>query len=284
MQQLREPNLSVKGQAGWCLSVAQDVWGVPHIYPKAIDAWNASSVYNHPNEQPPNAKVVVYWTYVESGIQYGHIATWIPGQGVYSSPFDVSYGSQWFAGIDEVTARIRRLDRNCVYLGWSEALSGVRLVSNTVTNTGGSTVDTIKSMYWRLMGRQADDGGIAHYTEQVRLNGWEFVYNDLKNSNEGQADWERRNPSRVDVLEDGMRQRDAKIAELTVALANEQGKPPREVVKEVIKIVEKPVETPIYLHDEETKQNVNKILGMTTSIFNYFAGQYKTFSKYIKKG
>ena len=54
-----------------------------------------------------------------------------------------------------------------------------------------------------------------------------------------------------------------------------------EVVKEVTKIVEKPVEVvkveTVYTHDQETKN-------MITSIFNYFAGQFKSFTKYIKKG
>jgi hypothetical protein len=52
------------------------------------------------------------------------------------------------------------------------------------------------------------------------------------------------------------------------------------VVKEVVKIVEKevPVEVikTVYTHDEETKN-------MVLAIFNYFAGQWKSFSKYIKK-
>jgi hypothetical protein len=48
----------------------------------------------------------------------------------------------------------------------------------------------------------------------------------------------------------------------------------------VVKIVEKPIEVikevPVYTHDAETKN-------MITSIFNYFAGQFKTFQRYIKK-
>lgn len=77
------------------------------------------------------------------------------------------------------------------------------------------------------------------------------------------------------------------LADVRNALANEQAKPPKEVVKEVVKIVDRPVEVikevPVYTHDAETKENVSKILGMVTSIFNYFAGQYKSFKGYIKK-
>lgn len=68
------------------------------------------------------------------------------------------------------------------------------------------------------------------------------------------------------------------IADLKAALANEQKKPPKEVIKEVEKIVEKEVikEVPVYTHDQETKN-------MITTIYNYFVGQFKTFQKYIKK-
>jgi len=70
------------------------------------------------------------------------------------------------------------------------------------------------------------------------------------------------------------------IEELRTALANEQKKPPKEVIKEVEKIIEKPVEVvkveTVYTHDQETKN-------MITSIFNYFVGQFKTFQKYVRK-
>lgn len=84
---------------------------------------------------------------------------------------------------------------------------------------------------------------------------------------------------RVALVEaNGYRQQ---LADIRNALANEQAKPPKEVVKEVTKIVEKPVEVikevPVYTHDQETKN-------MITSIYNYFVGQFKTFQKYIKKG
>ena len=70
------------------------------------------------------------------------------------------------------------------------------------------------------------------------------------------------------------------INDLKTALANEQAKPPKEIVKEVQVIVDRPVEVvkevPVYTYDQETKN-------MITSIYNYFVGQFKTFQKYIKK-
>lgn len=65
----------------------------------------------------------------------------------------------------------------------------------------GGNVETIKSMYWRLLGREADQGGIITYTEAAQTKGMEYVYNTLKNSPEGQADWAWRNPDAVRALE-----------------------------------------------------------------------------------
>lgn len=121
--------------------------------------------------------------------------------------------------------------------------------------TGGTTVDTIKSMYWRLVGREADQGGINHYSKQASEKGWEFVYNDIKNSEEGQRDWDRRNPTRVAALEQQLR-------DVQAALVNEQAKPPREVVKEVEKIVEVPVGG----IDQTTKDSINETNGLVKAI------------------
>ena len=114
-------------------------------------------------------------------------------------------------------------------------------------STGGTAVDTIKSMYWRLLGREADQGGIDTYVKAAGERGWEFVYNDLKNSAEGQADWDRRNPTRVAGLEQ-------QLADVRKALVDAQNKPPVEVVKVVEKIVEKPVGG----IDEQTKATINE--------------------------
>lgn len=111
----------------------------------------------------------------------------------------------------------------------------------------GEYVDRIKSMYWRLLGREADQDGIDHYSAYANGNGWGFVYDDLKNSEEGQRDWEWRNPDRVRSLETGVIDRDRIITELRNALSAEQNKPAREVIKEVEKIIEKPVEVIKYI-------------------------------------
>ena len=165
-------------------------------------------------------------------------------------------------------------NRDGTHTHWVFQVDGVRLDgSKYVNNTGGNAVETIKSMYWRLLGREADAGGIGTYTKAAGERGWEFVYNDLKNSPEGQRDWERRNPDRVNALEAGIGERDRVIADLRTALANEQGKPPVEVIKEVEKIVEVPVEVikevPVYVNDEETRKTVVSIKMMLVNFIGY---------------
>lgn len=73
------------------------------------------------------------------------------------------------------------------------------------------------------------------------------------------------------------------LAEVRQVLANEQAKPPREVVREVEKIVEKQVEVikevPVYVHDQATKDNVNSILKVVLSIKGLVLNLFKKFKK-----
>lgn len=133
--QIVQPDLGIKGAAGYCLSVAEDVGHTPHAYDYALEAWNSSSSSNHPNEQPPSdVCVVVYWSYYDKNdnVWYGHVAWNIPGSGVYTSPFNISYGSEWYPSIQAMTDRINKIsEAQSVYLGWSESLAGVKLVDIT---------------------------------------------------------------------------------------------------------------------------------------------------------
>jgi len=133
---------------------------------------------------------------------------------------------------------------------------------------GGEIMNSgdVTNMYRVLLGRDPDPSGLAAYTGRT--------WNDAFYSISGSQEFKNRQQANADLI-NGLR----------VALENEQKKPPKEVIKEVEKIVIQEVtkEVPVYTHDEETKQNVNKLVSMVTSIFDYFKGQYKSFSKYVKK-
>lgn len=108
--------------------------------------------------------------------------------------------------------------------------------------SGGNDVETVKSMYWRLLGREADQAGINTYTSAAKSKGWEFVYNDLKNSTEGQNDWAWRNPERVRSLEKQLSEKPKEVVKEVVVEKEVIKEVPVEVIKEVEKVVEVPVE------------------------------------------
>jgi N-acetyl-anhydromuramyl-L-alanine amidase AmpD len=88
------------------------------------------------------------------------------------------------------------------------------------------------------------------------------------------ADWLRSPNSTLDALSYGFQAENASVrkqlADVKQALANEQAKPPKEVIKTVEKIVErvveKPIPTPVYVQDEETRENTRQILKLTKTI------------------
>jgi hypothetical protein len=135
-----------------------------------------------------------------------------------------------------------------------------RGVVNNAPSAGGNNVfqndQEVKEAYLMLRGNEGTPGERAGWINQSKQRFFQLARAEA----------------------DGYRQQ---LADVRQALANEQAKPPREIVKEVEKIVEKPVEVikiqEVFTHDQETKDNVNKILGLVQSIYNYFYTRYKTF-------
>ena len=124
--------------------------------------------------------------------------------------------------------------------------------------SGGSDVETIKSMYQRLLGREADKSGIETYQKAAQTKGWEFVYNDLKNSKEGQDDWAWRNPEKVRSLEKSVNDLKAQLAKKPTEVIVEK---PVEVIKEVVKTVEVVKEVPVEKIVEVVKSDDERSLG-----------------------
>ena len=286
MKQLVSPNLTVQGKAGWCLWVAQEVWGVPHLYAKAIDAWNASSVSNH-TDPLPDVAVPVYWTFFDrtDGVEYGHIATYVPNRGIYSSPFNSSFGSEWYPTIQALTERVNQIaGANCRYLGWSETLSGVQLV----IEEEDMTIPDADNYYWRygqklarqVRGRELSrDEFRAALVGKTDLNAVEILSDDseadtmLHAQDVGviavQDNWEGQIESLTKQLND-----------TKVALQNAENKPPVEVVKEVEKIITKSV----YINDPILAKNTQDTLTIVKSIKGMLINFIGVVKNFIKKG
>jgi len=285
-KQLITPNLdpviyqggvALDNWAGWCLAYVQSSFGTGWAGATAWDGWGRSQFKHENRFYPRNVYFPLFFShfgnYGLGYMNYGHVViAYVRDDGqmqIWSSPAS----NKPYADVYSSVEAIERI-YSSKYVGWSEDLNGHRVIELTATSevAEGGTVDTIKSMYWRLLGREADQGGIDTYTKAANERGWEFVYNDLKNSGEGQADWIRRNPERVANLERGIADRDQVIADLRSALTNAQNKPPVEVVKIVEKIVEKPVEVikevPVNVVADEKTIVTNWFIKLWNRLFN----------------
>jgi hypothetical protein len=134
----------------------------------------------------------------------------------------------------------------------------------TTVPIGGNEVanaEQVKNLYRGILRREADAGGLANYTGRDA----NAIVSEMLNSQE------RKNlDAHIASLGVAVADRDKVIAQLRTALANEQAKPPKEVIKEVEKIVDRPVEVikevPVYVNDEETRENTRQILKLTKTI------------------
>lgn len=221
-RQLVTPNPSVPCRPGWCLKYVADAYGgnFPQVYPSATAAWNAAQFKHQDQNFPTNIDVPVWFSV--RGVPEGHVAIRMADGSVYSTTSSTATKAVRHPNMQDLINAYAPYNP-LTYLGWTEDLAGKQLV----INEGDTNMDTLKSMYWRLLGREGDAGGLQHYANQVQARGWEFVYNDLKDSGEGQADWAWRNPDAVRSLQNQFNQakadlaaKDARIKELEYELAN----------------------------------------------------------------
>lgn len=182
--------------------------------------------------------------------------------------------SQWgnYVIVETPQAFVCYAHLSAIYVSIGQVLNGV---TPAPVPQGGNTVDFVTSMFWRLLGRGPSAEDVKNFTWGVDNKGAQAIYEELKNSPEGQRDWEWRNPDRVRSLETANIDLTRQLEETKAALINAENKPPVEVIKEVERIVEKPVEVvktvevPVYTHDEETKKAVMSIRGMLVNFIGY---------------
>ncbi len=177
-KQLRDADMSVGYQGGWCLKYVQDAYKTDHPYPTAMAAWNANyGGGNHPNEEPPlGITVAVYLSL--GNVPAGHVAIrlsdgWAASSslpGVHAKPF-------YYKTLAALIADYGKYNGGASYLGWSEYVGTVRVVEPQQVNAND---DQIRQAYQEILERPADDGGLAHYRNYTV----DFMRNDLLNSGE----------------------------------------------------------------------------------------------------
>lgn len=170
MKQLVQPNLSTVGNIGYCLAMQENVWGTPHLYDTAWNAWQATQ-YKHTDPLPEDVCVPVWFSYWENGTNYGHVATNVPGRGVLSSPYKANGTQQWFTSIDQCASVL-----NCTYVGWSEDIATVRVTEEvlpmgvTIDGAPASTSDANNITHVFAKG---SDGQLWHkYYDENTSPGW----------------------------------------------------------------------------------------------------------------
>ena len=127
-QTLVNVNMDTVSRPGMCLWFAEEAVGAPHWYGTAREAWDNASDRHPGDYNLPDAVVAVFWSWVgdlgEGPLDYGHVAIWVPGVGLFSSPRAWRDGvtNTVYSSIDEVSSWL-----GASYLGWSSDLAGLQL-------------------------------------------------------------------------------------------------------------------------------------------------------------
>ncbi|MEB0288684.1 hypothetical protein QN355_19320 [Cryobacterium sp. 10S3] len=147
--QLRDANWQVPYVGGWCLKFVQDAFGTDHPYSSAIDAWNDNyGGGNHPGELPPAGKtVVVYFSLGD--VPAGHVAISLDDGSVASSTQGGTHAQGFIhPNLQNLIDTYAKYNGGCTYLGWSEYVGTVQVVSQdqptTQPSQGGDNVAIIQ--------------------------------------------------------------------------------------------------------------------------------------------
>lgn len=128
-RQLRAPNLQQTDIPGWCLRLVLRSFSFPWGAEYARAEWDRNTT-KHTDALPNDVAVPVFysWWGTIDGItrDWGDVAIWVPGRGVFGTPMRGSGASnRWDASVE---ARRVAIGGNAKYLGWTESLNGVKLV------------------------------------------------------------------------------------------------------------------------------------------------------------
>lgn len=310
MKQLVSPNLdptifsggwALNDWLGWCLAYTEVAFGADRVSATATDEWNRIS-FRHEDRNLPSGVYVPVWfshfgTYNGVYKNWGHVAIYKDGT-IWSSPISHKPYADIWTSIEQVEQRY-----NCKFIGWSEDIGNKRVVQGTITSTPSAGGDVIT---------RNDVGPVRVVTSEVK--GWDFnqVHSGAVDAREMNAwvgqPWSKfideawreseafRNKriTAINYYDTVRPQLEQQIADLRVALSNEQAKPAKEVIKEVVKIVEKPVEVikevekiitkSVYINDPILAKNTQDTLTIVKSIKGMLINFIGVVKNFIKKG
>lgn len=180
-KQIKDADLTVGYEGGWCLKYVQDSFHTDHPYPTAMAAWNANyGGGNHVGEPPLGITVPVYFSL--QGIPAGHVATRLDDGWVVSSTQPGVHPKPYYhKNLQDLINTYARVYGSMPLLGWSEFV-GTQRVVQWIPEKVTATAAQVKQAYLDILKRPADDGGVKTYTTNGMSN--DEMRNDLMNSNE----------------------------------------------------------------------------------------------------
>jgi len=123
--QLVIPNPNIACQPGWCLQYVRQTFGAPVVEPTATAGWE-NAQYRHEDWNFPVGCWVPVWFSLKNE-PAGHVALLAPDGTVYSTSDDSTIPHHHPSMADLIAYYWRN---PLTYLGWSEDISGVRVVEN----------------------------------------------------------------------------------------------------------------------------------------------------------
>ena len=136
------PDVNVPGYSGGCLAYVDDGVNPPKRQPTAQASWQyaVDTMVAHQGEEPPTGVWVPVYYSINNGpwAGYGHVA-WFYSDGnntiIYDSEFGCGARSGPYSGGVDL---FNYMGWQMSYLGWSEAVDGLRIVENVADNNSGS--------------------------------------------------------------------------------------------------------------------------------------------------
>lgn len=173
-----------------------------------------------------------------------HVGRWVNGQptnpGV-GNGFTFNNAVVTEVGQDAVNGKFVRVQgdgASWVYLHMSQQTASVNQVLKQQSQGEAPMNDgDVTNLYRSLLGRDPDPGGLNTFRGKSWKEGFYGII--------GSSEYATRQAQRAQ-----------QITDLQTALANEQNKPPKEVIKEVEKIVEVIKEVPAPVDEKQVVQNV----------------------------
>lgn len=180
-QQLVQPNLATVGRIGYCLEYARKCFGAGVVEPNAWVAWQNTQFHHLDANIPADVCVPMWYSYINQGVNLGHVTISVPGKGIYSSP--------WQQGTDHaVLPSIAEVERiyGVKYVGWSEDISKVRVIKEQDMPTQKQVLDHFHA--YDVLGKLPNGDPSQDQLDYYSTHDWSVLYSDLLNYNHDRRD------------------------------------------------------------------------------------------------